>query len=305
MSVNFGSTRHLLISGATGFIGSNLVRAAFAAGVEPIVISRNPQAARAKLKVGLAFASADALPDTFTVDAIVHLAGANVMAMPWTAARKRVLKASRIEIAESLLRFVARATKPPGAWVQASAVGIYPTRASQPLTELSSAASGFAAELCQAIEATAARASTHQLRVAQLRFGLVLGRDGGVCPLMRLGTKIGGGAVVGSGAQRVAWIHVNDVVQLIARASFDTHLHGAINAVAPSSPSYREFASALSKASHRPLLWRLMRPILGERAPLLLEGAQIEPALLARQNFAFAYPDLASAFAEIFGPARA
>ncbi len=300
---DFGGIKRLLVTGATGFIGSTLVKAAQAAGVQVTVLSRNPEKARKLLGAVTAFSGASELADNAQFDAIVHLAGANVMAWPWTAGRKQVLMASRMGGADALLAFLARAKSPPKAWVQASAVGVYPTQSAGQLDETSAPGLGFAAELCQAIEAKAASASGFGLRIVNLRIGVVLGKGGGVYPMMRLATLLGGGAVLASGKQHFAWVHLDDVVAMLAQAGFDTTWNGAINAVAPHAPTNEEFAATLAKQLHRPMLWRIpgfaLRPVLGQRAPLLLEGAEILPAKLLQLGYKFRFADLAAALAAI------
>ena len=300
---DFGGIQRLLIAGATGFIGRALVTAAQAAAVDVTVLTRQPQHALKVLGAVKVYRSADEIPDDAKFDAIVHLAGANVMARPWSAARKRVLMGSRIGIAEQLLAFLARAKSPPKAWVQASAVGFYPTNSKHVLDETALPGVGFAADLCQAVEAKALAGASFGLRVVNLRLGVVLGKGGGVYPLMRLATLFGGGAVVASGHQYFAWIHLDDVVQILARASFDAQMHGAVNAVAPNTLTNQEFAETQAKQLHRPMLWRIpafvLRPVLGQRAPLLLEGAEIAPKKLLQMGFSFRYPTLAAALADI------
>ncbi len=301
--VDFGGIKQLLITGATGFIGSNLVQAALAAGVQVTVLSRNPENARKLLGTVPVYRDATEIAHEVEFDAIVHLAGANVIAMPWTESRKRVLMESRLQIAEQLLAFLARAKSPPKVWVQASAVGFYPTKSAQDLDETAPAGSGFAAELCQAIEGKSLSASDFGLRVVNLRIGVVLGKSGGVYPMMRLATRVGGGAKLANGKQFFAWVHVQDVVAMLAQASFDARINGPVNAVAPHAVTNQEFAEIQAKQLHRSVLWRIpafvLRLALGQRAPLLLEGAKITPTKLLEIDFNFRYPTLAAALAEI------
>ncbi len=301
--VDFGGIERLLITGATGFIGSALVQAAQAAGVQVTVLSRNPDNARKLLGAVTVYRDAAEIADDASFDAIVHLAGANVIAMPWSAGRKQVLMASRIRIAEQLLAFLARAKNPPKVWVQASAVGFYPTQFDKILDETAAAGTGFAAELCQAIEARSLLAKDFGLRVVNLRIGVVLGKSGGVYPMMRLATRVGGGANLASGKQFFAWVHVQDVVAILAQASFDARLNGPVNAVAPHAATNQEFAEIQAKQLHRSVLWRIpafvLRAALGQRAPLLLEGAKIKPTKLLEIDFHFRYPTLSAALAEI------
>lgn len=301
--VDFGGIKQLLVTGATGFIGSNLVQAALAAGVHVSVITRNPESAGKRLGAVTVYRDAAEIADDAAFDAIVHLAGANVIALPWTEARKRVLMASRLQIAEQLLAFLARAKSPPKVWVQASAVGFYATQSAQILDETAPAGTGFAAELCQAIEAKSLCAKDFGLRVVNVRIGVVLGKTGGVYPMMRLATRLGGGAKLASGQQFFAWVHVQDVVAILARASVDVRLSGPVNAVAPHAATNQEFAEIQAKQLHRPVLWRIpafvLRATLGQRAPLLLDGAKIVPQKLLQFEFDFRYPTLAAALAEI------
>jgi uncharacterized protein len=310
-TLDFGTIKRLLISGATGFIGAQLTRAALAAGCSVTVISRQPEKAVKLFGHAVqAVASCDALNDGDQFDAIVHLAGANVFALPWFRGRKNTLLRSRLELADALLAFVQRAKTPPAVWLSASAVGFYPipggaapadaaTTTQTVFTETADAGTGFAAELCQAVEARVAQAASYGVRAAALRFGLVLGRTGGVFPQILLATRFGGGAVVGRGTQRVAWVHIDDAVGTIAFALADARCAGPINVVAPQSPTYRSFIEEIARAAHRPTPWRVpalvLKLALGERAPLLLEGAQISPAKLAELNFGFQFPELKSA----------
>jgi len=301
MQGNLANPR-VLIAGATGFIGSALVKALQTQGYSVVALSRNPAKAKAKLNIeSISQASELSSP----VDAVINLSGANVFAMPWSASRKKLLLESRVGITETLLAQLKQTAAPPKVWIQASAVGFYPTKASQPIDELSAPGQGFAAQLCQAVEQSSAHAEALGMRVVNLRFGLVLGKSGGVFPMMKLGTQLTGGSVLGSGLQRVAWIHLDDVIKLIQSALEQPSWKGAINAVAPQSPSYLEFATALSHATHRPRWLRIpefvLKIALGERAPLLLEGAQIEPRAALNKGFKFAFPNLTVAMADLVG----
>jgi uncharacterized protein len=295
-------TQKWLIAGASGFVGTALCEKLRAQGVSVTVISRNPVKTAARLGLR-AIAQTSELGADEDFDVIVHLAGANVFAWPWIASRKQELRQSRLLVADDLLAFLARAAKPARVWIQASAVGFYPTISEQPLDERAEPGTGFASELCLAIESAALRASAYGSRVVNLRFGLVLGRSGGVFPMMRLGTRLGGGSVLGAGSQHVSWIHIKDAVGLICQCAANIDANGPINATAPDNPTYKDFAKALAEELHRPMLWRipamLLKPILGERAPLLLEGAALIPAAQKRFALQLQFPNLRTAFQEL------
>ena len=301
----FPSGLRLLISGATGFIGTTLVRAALADGCELCVITRSPAKAQRQLGKNIrAIKSADALDANDQFDAIIHLAGANVFALPWIAARKRVLMRSRLDTADALIRFCERANRRPSSWIQASAVGFYPTRSHHALDETAPPGTGFAAELCQAIEQKVTAVERLGLRGVRLRLGLVLGRSGGVFPTLRQATRWVGGVTLGNGEQRVAWVHVDDVIGVMGAAlEHNSKLCGAINVVAPEAPSYRAYIGAIAAAVHSASFIRVpeivVRLSLGERAPLLLEGAEIVPKCLLDNAYPFRFATLERALTEL------
>jgi uncharacterized protein len=296
---------HWLISGATGFVGSALCAYLKQKDVQVTALSRDPKKAAQRLQVRAVQSTAE-LDAQDRFDAIVHLSGANVFAWPWTKARKQVLRDSRLNVAQDLLQFCARAKQPPKTWIQASAVGFYPSDSQHTLDERAAPGTGFAAELCQAIEDRAMQAAKFGARVVNLRFGLVLGNAGGVFPLQRLGVKLGGGAVLGSGGQHMSWIHIDDVVGLIMQSVENLGVHGAINAVADECPSNREWTKQLAAALDRPVLWRIpalmLQPFLGQRAPLLLSGAQIHSTAQRECGLRLQFPSLELALRDLCRP---
>ncbi|HEX7689606.1 MAG TPA: DUF1731 domain-containing protein, partial [Burkholderiaceae bacterium] len=141
------------------------------------------------------------------------------------------------------------------------------------------------------------------VRVVRLRLGVVLGREDGAYPMLALAARFALGAVLGSGAQAAPWIHLDDVVGLACRALDDGGLAGAINAVAPDTPVQARFARALAASFGRGVHLRVphgpMRRLLGEMAELLLEGQHVAPAAALRAGYAFRFPTLESAFADL------
>lgn len=303
--LHFGSAHlRMLITGGSGFIGSALVRAALAAGHEVTIISRNPRATAQQFAGQVrVFESCVALHSEERFDAVINLAGANVATLPWTTARRKVLLASRLHGSTDLLAFCQRATQQPELWIQASAVGFYPMHAVSPLDEASPSGAHFAAQLCQQWEAVTAEVCKLGIRTVTLRLGLVFGPSGGLFPKLSLATRLSGGAVLGSGTQKVAWIHLEDVLQLLARALRDREMRGVYNAVAPQSPNYREFVQALGHELHRPVLWRVpaapLRWCLGELAELLVQGATIAPQRLLALHHEFRFPTLRAALMDL------
>lgn len=295
----------VLVTGGTGFIGSALVRRLIERGDKVYVIARSPaKAERLFGSQALIAPSLQALPETVKIDAIVNLAGAPVFGRPWTDARKVALVRSRIDTTRALVDWVADHAAKPRVLVSASAVGWYGTEhGDRPLTECMMAGLDFPAMLCVACEKEARRADKLGLRLARLRIGLVLGRDGGMLkPLLRV-FRLGLGGRFGSGRQWMSWIHLEDLLALIIRAIDDPTFAGAINAVAPQPVTNADFTRALAAAVHRPAILHAPafahRLMLGEMATLLLNGQRVLPERADQLGFQFRYRALDAALAEI------
>jgi len=299
--------RTVLVTGATGFIGSALTRRLLERGDRVIVLSRDP--VRAHLILGAAPMVAERLsdlPPTLGIDAVVNLAGAPIIAKPWTKTRKRALIASRIETTRTLVEWLAARGRRLEVLVSASAIGWYGSGRDQALDETAPVGDGFGAALCNAWEREAASATALGMRVCRLRLGMVLGPEGGmlrgVLPAFRLGL----GSVIGDGEQWLSWIHRDDAVELIVRAIADPLFSGAVNATAPVPVRHSAFARALGRVLHRPAWLHLpaapLRAALGERASLLLEGSRVLPRRALEIGFAFRCPEIEPALRDLLVP---
>jgi uncharacterized protein (TIGR01777 family) len=298
----------VFITGATGFIGRALVPLLRRQGHEVVVWARSPQRARARLGAeveivdvasggdGLAAALADA-------DAVVNLAGEPIVDARWTANRRRVLRDSRVALTREIVAALPVSGGRPRVLVSASAVGYYGDRGSDVLDETAKPGSDFLAGLCQEWEAAAQHAEAFGVRVATIRTGVVLGREGGALARMLPPFRLGLGGPVASGRQYVPWIHLHDLVAIMAAAIADERYRGPINAVAPAPVTSREFARALGTALRRPALLPVpslaLRAIFGEAAQVLTGSQRVDPAALRRLGFAFAFPTIDAALADI------
>jgi uncharacterized protein (TIGR01777 family) len=245
----------------------------------------------------------DLLPDDLQLDAIVNLAGARILGAPWTRARRNQLLSSRLDTTASLVRLVARLAVRPAVLVSASAVGYYGIHGSEPLDEEAAGQPIFQSQLCQRWEQAAQLATEHGVRVATLRFGVVLGLDGGALPALLRPARLGLSAVLGTGRQGMPWIHIEDALRLIEHAIGDHQLQGAVNAVAPEHVTQREFQQGLASVLHRPLWLRLpawpLRLMLGEMSQLLLDGQHVVPRKCQQHGFWFKHPRLRAALADL------
>ncbi|MDH4417185.1 MAG: TIGR01777 family oxidoreductase [Acidovorax sp.] len=297
-----------LVTGATGFVGRALVAQLLQGGQRVIVLTRDVLQARASLGPGVwAVDSLDAIPPETRIDAVVQLAGARVLGMPWTAARRRVLLASRVDTTMAVVALMRRLHHRPQVLVSASAVGFYgasPNASMEPLDENAPPRPGeFQSDLCAAIEHEARRAEALGVRVVRLRLGVVLGNGGGAYPMQALSARLGLGAVLGHGRQAAPWIHLTDAVGLIRFALARSDVQGPINAVAPDGVSQRSFVQALA-ASFGRRVWLAMpaaplRWAMGEMSTLLLDGQNVVPQAALALGYSFVHPNLPGALRDL------
>jgi uncharacterized protein (TIGR01777 family) len=306
----------ILVTGATGFVGTHLVRALRADGRRVIVLSRDPARARARLGEGVAAVDRlDEIASSTALDGIVNLAGARVIGPPWTDGRRRELRESRLSVIAAVVELMKRLERTPAVLVGASAVGWYGALpvadrppgappAGEPQDERSPPRPGqFQSDLCVAIEQALQRAERPGVRVVRLRPGVVMGRGGGAYPQLALGARLGFGAVLGTGRQAAPWIHVDDVVGLIRFALAHPTLAGPVNAVAPDLRTQAEFARALAASFGRGIWVHVpaapMRLALGEMSELLLEGQNVVPHVALDAGYVFEFPTMERAFADL------
>jgi uncharacterized protein (TIGR01777 family) len=299
-----------LVTGATGLIGTRLV----ARLPHVVVLSRDAESARRRLGVREAFAwSPEGGPPPATafehVDAMVHLAGESVAAGRWTTERKRRIRESRVLGTRHLVAGLAAAPSRPRVLVCASAVGYYGDRGDELLDEFSAPGQGFLSEVCQAWETEALGGEALGIRVVLVRIGVVLARDGGALAKLLPPFRLGAGGRLGGGRQWMPWIHVDDLVGLVAHAAASNEVRGAMNAVAPQPARNADFARALGRALHRPALLPVpglaLRLLLGEMSEVLTASQRVVPKVAERTGYAFRHPDLDGALGALLGPASA
>jgi uncharacterized protein (TIGR01777 family) len=288
------------ITGSSGLIGSALTAALLADGQQvtrlvrrapqrPGEVRWDPQIAGGRIAPG-------ALDD---VDAVVHLSGAPVAGGRWTQARKRVLRASRIQSTTALVSALARAEHPPSVLLSGSAIGRYGDTGDREVDESAPAGTGFLADLVRDWEAAAQPARQAGVRVANLRSGIVLSRRGGMLGPLRPAFRLGLGARIGDGTQYISWISVTDHVAAVRYLLDHAEIDGPVNLTAPAPVTNAEFTADLARALRRPALLRVPAPLvragLGELSGELLGSHRVLPRRLLAAGFAFRHPDLASA----------
>jgi uncharacterized protein (TIGR01777 family) len=301
------SGRTWLVTGATGFLGEALVRRRLALGDRVIVLTRDPKRATALFDDArvLAISNLDVLPETQKLDGVVNLAGAGVANALWTPGRKRELLHSRLQAAQAVGALLARLEQKCRVLVNASAVGFYGDRGEALLREQAAPGSGFTSALCAHWERAASAAGAHAGRTVRLRFGLVLGRDGGAWPRLALAHAFKIAAQFGDGRQWMSWIHKEDALGLIEAALTDEQLCGVVNAVAPQQARHGEFVAAMARASGAWLTLAApagaLRLGLGELAHLFLDSQRTAADAALATGYEFQFPDIDSATADLFG----
>lgn len=233
-------------------------------------------------------------------DAVVHLNGANVADGRWTAARKQVLRSSRVDSTRVLVDSLARLEQKPRVFVSASAVGYYGNRGEEILSESKNNGTGFLALLARDWEAEAQRAAQSGIRTVIMRFGVIFAREGGALPQMVRPFRLGVGGRLGRGEQWMSWIALDDAVNAILLAIESSECHGPVNVVAPRPVRNAEFAEIVGRVLHRPAVLPApafaLRLALGEMADaLLLASQRAIPERLLQAGYSFKFGDVESA----------
>jgi uncharacterized protein len=307
----------IVVTGATGLIGSTLVAALLERGDHVVALSRDAQSARQKLD-GAGHAEAletvswaqptTAPPPAATLagaDAVVHLLGEPI-AQRWTPSAKQAIRDSRVLATEQLvsgLRELAKADRPQ-VLVSQSATGYYGPRGNEPIAEETAPGDDFLAGVVVAWE-QAATAAESMMRVVRTRTGVVLAADGGALGMMLPFFKLGIGGPVAGGQQYVPWIHLDDVVGALIRCVDDATITGALNLTAPTPVRNSEFSHALGRALHRPAFTPVpgfaLKLMYGEMSIVVTTGQRAVPAHLESAGYAFAHPDLDTALRALLG----
>lgn len=294
----------ILVSAASGLIGSALV-AEFRQRDDEVVtlVRRTPQSSTER-----EWQPEKEIPRELVsgFDAVIHLSGESV-AGRWNGAKKLRIRDSRVITTENLTRALVAAEKKPAVFICASAIGYYGNRGDEVLIEESAPGEGFFPELCLEWEGATDPAREAGMRVANLRTGIVLNRNGGALKQMLLPFRLGLGGRIGNGRQWWSWIHVDDLVTAVLRIlnpATGNALSGPINMTAPNPATNAEFTKVLARALHRPALLPVpagvARLAFGELADEgLLASAGVIPQQLLASGFQFKFPELDSALADL------
>ncbi len=297
----------VLVTGATGFIGSHLVQYLLARHYQVIALTRRatPPFEQQNLSwIG------DFNEITFAqIDYVINLAGESIGQGRWSKARKKTLMDSRIETTHALYQYLEQHKIYPKCIISASAVGYYgidPTEQwQQNCTEQADSQAIFMSELCQYWERSALSFFRQNTKI--IRMGIVFGQNGGILSQMLLPIKLNLFGRMGHGRQPLVWVHLEDVLSAIEFLMQHDTAHDIFNLVAPSKNRQYQFAKfAAQQLNRKPffsLPSTLLKYILGEQSQLILNGQFVTPYALEQAGFQFKFTQLEAALSDLL-PSR-
>jgi uncharacterized protein len=294
----------ILISGASGLVGSELVPALERAGHRVTRLARRVARGENESVWDPMGGKLDAAVVEQS-DVVINLAGESIASGRWTSARKQRIRDSRVRGTQTMATALGAAPSRPRTLINASAIGYYGNRGDEVLDETSPPGHGdFLSDVCVDWEAATAPAAAAGVRVVLTRFGVILSGKGGALKKMLLPFRLGLGGKIGSGLQYMSWVAIDDVIGAILHCLNTEAVRGPVNVVAPQSLTNLEFTKSLGRALSRPTIFPMPAPVarlaLGQMADeLLLSGQRVKPAKLLDTQYAFKYPELAGALAHV------
>jgi uncharacterized protein (TIGR01777 family) len=298
-------SKNILITGATGLIGKRLFKVFLDRSDSVTIVSRSTEKAKTVLPnankyLEWDFSSKLILPaDLTNIDAVIHLAGENVMARRWNDDHKKRIYDSRITSTKLLVDSFRHTDNKPKAFICASAVGYYGSSADMEFTEESKPGDNFLANVTKRWEEEAEKAEEMNIRTVSIRTGIVLSTEGGAFKKMLTPFKFFIGGPLGSGKQWFPWIHIDDLAGLFLLALDNSNVKGPINGTAPETLRMSEFCKIMGKVMHRPSMLKVpsfvLKILYGEGAGEILSGQKVIPkkAMDAGYNFKFANAEMA------------
>ncbi len=301
--------KKIIITGATGSIGRNLVKELITRGDELTIFTQNLQSAGKNLPSVNNIIKWDyKIPAEWKnhlngVDAVVHLAGANLAAKRWNDNYKKVAYESRIISTRKLVEAITAVDNKPKVFICSSAVGYYGNRNDDYLSEFEGRADNFLAKLCADWEKEAAKIEPLGVRRVSVRTGLVLSKDEGLLKQMIPSFKLFLGGYLGNGKQWFPWIHIDDIVGIYIKAIDSEKLSGAINAASPGVVRMKEFSKTLGRVLHRPSFLPIpkfaIKVLKGELGNYVTDSQRVVMDKLLKSEFKFKFENLEEALRDL------
>lgn len=291
----------IVIAGGSGFIGRKLTKHFVQQGHEVIVLTRNFKEDQLNISY-VEWLNERNQPeyDIKKADVFINLAGVSINNGRWTKKHQEDIYNSRMTATNELLRIIDQLPIPPKVLINASAIGIYPASETAEYTEASiSIANDFLGKTVFDWEQRALIAKDARSRVACLRFGVILGKDGGALLPMVKPYRLFAGGTIGSGRQWLSWVHIDDVIRAIEFVIKQQAISGPVNVTAPSPQRMKKFGQTIAATIKRPHWLPVpaiaMRLLLGKKSALVLTGQYVMPKRLLENGFEFTFPTLDSA----------
>ncbi|HEY9868105.1 MAG TPA: TIGR01777 family oxidoreductase [Candidatus Obscuribacterales bacterium] len=296
----------ILVSGASGLVGSALVPVLVARGHTVVRLVRSAAQAGEGAVVWDPLGEKLEAGDVEGFDAVVHLAGEGIATKRWTEEQKALIRDSRVKGSGIIARTLAGLASPPAVLVCASAVGYYGDRGDEILVEESPPGKGFLADTCRMWEEASQPAADKGIRVVRLRIGVVLSGKGGALKLMLPPFQLGLGGPLGAGRHYMSWISLEDLVGVIECAITDKRLSGPVNAVAPNPVTNLEFTRILGEVLRRPTIFPVppfaLRLMFGQMADeVLLASQRVVPNKLMGIDYSFRHRAVEAALRSALG----
>lgn len=299
-------TKKILITGATGMVGTQLIPALQALGHQVSILSRSQKSIKnAKVYLWDVYNQTIDKEAFNGIDTIIHLAGEGIGDKKWTDDRKKQIVNSRVMSGQLIYNTIKETNAPIKTFISASAVGFYGTRGDEILSENSESGTGFLSECCIKWEKAADEGLTLGIRVVKIRIGLILSKEGGALASMEKPIKYFVGAPLGDGKQWMPWIHLDDIVNIFTKAVTDDKMIGAYNASSPKPVTNKLFTKTLAKTLNRPV-WPInvpkfvLKTILGEMSILPLMSTNTTAQKLLNTGYLFKYVNIDDALNSIY-----
>lgn len=298
----------VLVTGASGLIGSALCDALFARGDDVVGLSRNPKRSRSANPRVTWHRWEPTLerpdPAAFEgVDGVVHLLGERID-QRWTEEAKQRIMESRRQGTRNLVQTIRALERPPKVLVSQSAIGYYGDRGEEEVTEADGPGTGFESQVPVAWENAAHELEGTGVRLVVLRTGLVLTAQGGLLKEMLTPFKLGVGGPLAGGKQYFSWIHLEDEIGILLWALDGENVSGVVNATAPDPVTNKEFSKALGRALNRPAITPVPGLVLDlkfgrEFGQVLRGGQRVIPKRTRELGYEFKHPDLDEALRDL------